>query len=427
MKAWLTDTDDTGKDAKAAPPSTSVSSTAEAPPQQSSPSTSAVLNAASTVSTSAVSISVVSSPQVADEDSGCSDAKPRSASETDATVTAAAPEDEATTKSSVTPLHLSIENIGQGWRSIFSNAKDCWDIADKEEGRGVFWHTESGCCFEWHQSIGMLLQFGEEDEQGKPQKFPVWSLDCPEQSAWIWDTLPLPPTDPAAQPEDERPAVEAAGETAAPQLAAPEMKSPAAGGMAGDMLPPPVPFKKRPRPEAVSKAPVALGDDDDDDGAAFTTVLDDNIWERRCLALERRAAAKAASSSATSSCSSSASGSASDAAAASCSSLASLAAVAPGGVAAALKAVEASSGSSAEEQEGVRDLPAPPMDSPDARAGLLDDDSDEDAVPGAGPLASEGPAPVLPSAPADRAKPKACDLDLDMFGEPEEDSMEAVD
>jgi len=54
--------------------------------------------------------------------------------------------------------------------------------------------------------------------------------------------------------------------------------------------------------------------------------------------------------------------------------------------------------------------------------GVLDD-SDDDDLAGL----SEGPAPLLPPAPSDKAKPKACDLELDMFGEPEENTMEAVD
>jgi len=153
---------------------------------------------------------------------------------------------------------------------------------------------------------------------------------------------------------------------------------------------------------------IAEADDDDDDGVAANEVLDSNVWERRCRALEQRAASEPASAS--SSCSSLGAESASTAS----SSSGSLA------VAAAFEA--AASGST-----GIESLSAEPTPTLPGPRCPLDDDSDEDAAPGLGPLAAEGPAPELPSAPTDRAKPKACDLELDMFGEPEEDTMEVVD
>merc|ERR1712139_706006 len=96
---------------------------------------------------------------------------------------------------------------------------------------------------EWHQSIGILLQYGDEDAKGEPQKFPIWSLDCPEQSAWIWDTLPLPPTDPAAQ-QGGVVGTEAEGAATASGSSSSTGNSAASADPPTDMPPPPVPTKK---------------------------------------------------------------------------------------------------------------------------------------------------------------------------------------
>merc|ERR1712232_1268785 len=71
------------------------------------------------------------------------------------------------------------------------------------------------------------------------------------------------------------------------------------------------------------------------------------------------------------------------------------------------------------------DLPGPSV--PSSLLAEVDDDDDQNATV-AGPLA-EGEVAALPAAPAgaDKAKPTACDLDLDIFGMPEEALMEAVD
>merc|ERR1712137_843983 len=223
--------------------------------------------------------------------------------------------------------------------AMFLRAKDHWNITDEESGRGIFWHTVSGCCFERHQDIGVLFQYGEEiNGKGEPQMWPIWSVECPEQSTWIWDELPLPPTDPASQ----LPCVEASFEACS------LYKAPSASSATDN------------------------DHDHNDNGVGppslHTEVLDDNVWEKRCRAMEQRTAAEADST---------------------------------GG-----------------HEEGSDPRPT---------NSVLDVDSDEDDSDDAAPLAAKELMPELPSVPTERAKPLACDVELDMFGEPEENSMEAVD
>lgn len=402
MKAWMTESD------AGATPTASSASTPAPTTQSAAVSVAAEPPVATVVSQSA--------PQVA-EPAALASASPAaadSALQSSATASAgngkvaletgggeAPTSAEEAAAEDMTVAHVTIDNVGQGWRTLFANAKDHWDVLD-EAGRGVFWHSESGCCFEWHQSIGILFQFGEEDVKGEPQKFPIWSLDLPEQSAWIWDMLPLPSTDPAAQPPpttdevstgDQAPCKEAPAE--------PKVKSPV-DPAAGGMLPPAVPFKKKPRPQVPLFSRPSCDDDDDDAEDSMplnTEVLDNNVWERKCLALERRSGmtttAPASSPASSSAAASSAAGSS-------------------GGVALALAAAEAALGDAPDGEDAVRATVAP-MPMP---RGPLDDDSDDDAAPSLGlGLAEEGPAPALPTAPV-AAKPKALDLELDMFGEP---------
>lgn len=100
-------------------------------------------------------------------------------------------------------------SLPPGMEAKFANAKDKWDI-DAEVLRGFFWHSETGGHFEWDQGSGTLFQYmeAEKEEGAKPTVgkdgsnlglYPIWSVTCPEQHAWVWELLPLPPSDPAAQ------------------------------------------------------------------------------------------------------------------------------------------------------------------------------------------------------------------------------------
>lgn len=387
MKAWLTDTD-----ADAAGGAKSKQAGSVAAPVASTPTSSSSASAEHPAEVASTATSVTDAPVPV---AICPDTN-TSAASTDTTGDTPPPD-------SVTPAPFRlVSETAKLWCSIFSQAKDRWDTVDEDTARSVFWHSGSGCCFEWHQDIGVLLQYGEEDEKGLPQKFPIWSLDCPEQSAWIWDTLPLPPTDPASQTAKQPAASES---TEAPSNGEENCK--AVSAAAALMPPPPVPFKKRGRPEVISKPrPVTDDEDDDDDEGSrslHNEVLDDNVWERRCRNLERRAAVAASSSASASAAPEAASSGRSEVAAA----------------LAAGKAALAFTG----ECDDEPDIAVPVVQRP---RGPLEEDSDDDVAEDAG-LAAQGPLPELPSAPADRAKPKACDLDMDMFGDPEEDSMEAVD
>jgi len=86
-----------------------------------------------------------------------------------------------------------------------------------------------------------------------------------------------------------------------------------------------------------------------------------------------------------------------------------------GGGAPSSSAAAAGAGEAPEEEE--EDLPLAGFG---LRGGILDEDDDP-----VEPLAA-GEVSALPPAPP-REKPKACDADLDMFGEPEEDSAEVVE
>lgn len=134
--------------------------------------------------------------------------------------------------------------------------------------------------------------------------------------------------------------------------------------------------------------------------AGSTEVLDDNIWERRCAAREMAARLKDGS---------------------------------------LRKDLEDDAGPETKEPMDLTgppeaevgpQLPARPAASSSGVECGLDDESDDDDVVGdntAGPLAAEGNEPELPPAPSERTKPKALDLELDMFGNPEEDLFEPID
>jgi len=188
------------------------------------------------------------------------------------------------------PLKLSKEVASQASYSLFASAQDRWNVDEGSE-RCTYWHTETGCCFEWHQSVGILLQYAEKQENGNHAKFPIWSLDCPEENAWIWDSLPLPPTDPASEQsieeEEHRPDPVSDCSTAELQGTSGTSEASSSGAplavadAIATMLPPPVPLKKK---KAEPKD---------------NEVLDDNIWEKRCRTRERREAESTPESSAT--------------------------------------------------------------------------------------------------------------------------------
>jgi len=137
--------------------------------------------------------------------------------------------------------------------------------------------------------------------------------------------------------------------------------------------------------------------------------LDDNVWERRCRAMERRRE-KAEDEE---------------------SGLPPAIATAASAPAAAAASSSSSSAAAAGGSEGSGEVGVLELDLLGCNEGgplLGDSDDEDDGPPGAaGPLAQGDEEVALPAAPAERAKPQACDLDLDMFGEPEADTMEALD
>mmetsp|Transcript_91601 Transcript_91601/g.200793 ORF Transcript_91601/g.200793 Transcript_91601/m.200793 type:complete len:337 (+) Transcript_91601:62-1072(+) len=159
----------------------------------------------------------------------------------DEPVVADAPPEPAIEEQSGPAKIVGDEAPSSGWRSKFGEAKDSWSIQG-DTLRCLFWHSGTGCCFEWDQEQGTLLQFVEKASAGptdEPQKMPIWSSACPDRHSWIWEQLPLPPTDLAASPK-----------ATADAAATPSSDA--------GLAPP--------------------GDDE---------VLDDNIWEKRCQAKEK--------------------------------------------------------------------------------------------------------------------------------------------
>eukprot|EP00929_Paragymnodinium_shiwhaense_P090928 TRINITY_DN51002_c0_g1_i1.p1 TRINITY_DN51002_c0_g1~~TRINITY_DN51002_c0_g1_i1.p1 ORF type:complete len:463 (-),score=141.10 TRINITY_DN51002_c0_g1_i1:27-1415(-) len=320
------------------------------------------------------------------------------------------------------PAIVTAEDVKKGWKSIFAAANNKWDI-EQESGRGLYWNSESGLCFEWDQEAGTLYQFSEAD--GKPVRCAIWSTACPDQHAWIWDQLPLPPTDPAAQQaaqmdsdEEDGPAgsqdaeqppaaascsvaVQAAEPAAPaesgggpPSAAAPEepAKQPAASATTsssagGSMMPPPAMLpKKRPPPEA---------------GSAGGSMPPPSLLPKK---------AKPAADSAVSP-------------------------MPPPPAKEKQPSEKSLSDEMADDLNDAEDAIGPRLQGPElppkgassSTSLLVDkDESDDEDAQVAGPLA-EGDAAALPAAPSDKAKPSACDLELDMFGEPEENSMAVAD
>lgn len=103
----------------------------------------------------------------------------------------------------------SLGKFDETWRRAFNNASDRWDV-DVQPLHGYYFESEQKLFFEWDQENGILYQYlfdagtGSDERtahasEGRlPERAPVWSADCPETHAEVWDVLPLPPTDPAA-------------------------------------------------------------------------------------------------------------------------------------------------------------------------------------------------------------------------------------
>lgn len=192
-------------------------------------------------------------------------------------------------------------------------------------------------------------------EGGLPERGPVWSADCPETHAEIWDVLPLPPTDPAAmaieeeQAEaDSKPELLSASTTAECQ-ASDNQPEPLTAS-----CPPPAPVrKKRPPVPAMAAMSTVAASAQGDAEPELPDKVDFDV---------------------------------------------------PGPVVLGCALPASSSGSTHsreldDEDDHIDDGSRPP---------ILDDDED------IADLAAEDCA--LPQAPAERAQPSATDLDLDMFG-----------
>jgi len=195
-----------------------------------------------------------------------SDKDPAAGAEPDAAAPDAADEveadaavDSATPAAATEPVKSPRPVIN--WREAFSKAQDRWDVVE-DGARCYYHHSDKGLFFEWDQQTGVLFQYffgtgearsvpvGDDD---LPERGPIWSSECPETHAEVWEVLPLPPTDPRAKADLDMPSTEG-GQTSE----------------SAEMPPPPVKKRKKtlpPVPVMASAAPAgpADGDDDDDD------------------------------------------------------------------------------------------------------------------------------------------------------------------
>jgi len=290
--------------------------------------------------------------------------------------------------------------FGANWRDAFANAQDRWEVDDKTL-RGVYFHSETGLYFEWDQRGGVLFQYFFDSGQGSgdrvvaaskedlPERAPVWSAECPEMHAEVWEVLPLPPSDPAAQKTE-------AAEPA-------EVSSTESGTLPGDSA--------QDLPTAVEASPATVEDSParDEDSPASTPATPEGNRLKDSLLMapppppgpkRKKLPPVPAMPSVGSSSASAANRAATDEP------------KLPG------------------EDEGdfvigpvMGCAPAPPpvSSSSSSRAAQDDDDEDDGARPlifdddeEVADLAAEDTA--LPEAPAERVEPTAMDLDLDMFG-----------
>mmetsp|Transcript_25628 Transcript_25628/g.59704 ORF Transcript_25628/g.59704 Transcript_25628/m.59704 type:complete len:391 (-) Transcript_25628:57-1229(-) len=304
------------------------------------------------------------------------------------------PETAAATPSS--EKSLGAPPAAASWKLPFADATDRWSVIDAAVGRGVYFDSEQNLYFEWDKQQGLLFQYfpdemeeasGQQDTGSVPGRHPIWTAECPEMHAEVWEVLPMPPSElqleaqsevsnstvaevsssagsEAASPQAAEAAKSSSAETGTatfsmPPPALPGAKAPASAASEPDMKPPPVPMtRKRPAP------PPSFG--------------------------ETTGASSASASSSTSS--------------------------AMGG---------ASSSKSPLDEDDEDSIPAGPMQGPalppvqtqpveeedDGVADVLQTLGDSDDEP----LGQEDCE--LPAAPADRAEPTAMDMDLDMFAE----------
>ena len=142
------------------------------------------------------------------------------------------------------------------WREAFSKAQDRWDVVEGG-ARCYYHHSDKGLFFEWDQQTGVLFQyfFGTDEarsvpvgDDDLPERGAIWSSECPDTHAEVWEVLPLPPTDPRAKADLDMPSTASASEMPPPHTKKRKKTLP------------PVPVMS-----AVSGGPAVPADDDDDD------------------------------------------------------------------------------------------------------------------------------------------------------------------
>ena len=147
----------------------------------------------------------------------------------------------------------------QAWRSAFAEATNQWFVSDK--GERCFYHdTEKDLFFEWDQAEGLLFQYFSGEGEKEMERAPIWSAECPETHAEVWQVLPMPPTDPNSQLGQAAEAKSEAGE----EVVAPAEVAPQVAPDAPSMMPPPP--KKKKLPPVPIMAQSGPEDDDEDEG-----------------------------------------------------------------------------------------------------------------------------------------------------------------
>lgn len=148
----------------------------------------------------------------------------------------------------------------QAWRSAFAEATNQWFVSDK--GVRCFYHdTEKDLFFEWDQAEGLLFQYFSGEGEKEMERAPIWSAECPETHAEVWQVLPMPPTDPNSQLGQA--AAEAESREAGEEVVAPAEVAAQVAPEAPSMMPPPPKKKKLPPvPIMAQSGP----EDDDEDG-----------------------------------------------------------------------------------------------------------------------------------------------------------------
>lgn len=285
------------------------------------------------------------------------------------------------------PLQRADGNL---WKAAFSNARDRWDI-DEQTLRGRYYDSTKRLYFEWDQHSGLLFQYFYEERDGAgdtaeaAELHPVWSSVCPETHAEVWELLPLPPSDPAAQGQAgadvdaDAAAVESQGEQAGTP-----------GAAQGLMLPPSLQSTRKKRP-AASAGDVAEEELEQASGDGAAAPLSSDTASEPSSRVGSSAGHRCGRSSGSGSSVSSASG-------------------ATGGLDVGAAPQEAEEDATVGRADGAEGPDDDSYCKGSSTLAMLDSD-DEEVLP----LASEDCA--LPPAPAERPEPRATDLDLDMFAE----------